>query len=140
MRKDLQPLNEKRLRFTGIFVRYGTKHGWKGATLTTILLKNITDISGKQVTDHLWFNLTMEFMKIESQLNQGAVIGFDARVKQYTKGYKGCRDDVYDKLVEVDYRLSHPTNIQIIKAAVPEQKKQIIAPLKRLEQKMLVEY
>ena len=68
--------------------------------------------SREVVTDHLWFNFTKGFSNIESQLTEGVEVEFTARVKQYTKGYKGYRDDVY-KPIEVDYKLSHPTKIKI---------------------------
>jgi len=42
------------------------------------------------------------------------MIQFDARVKSYIKGYRGYRDDIYDKPLSIDYKLSHPTKIKKI--------------------------
>lgn len=111
MRKALKQLNGERRRFSGVFVRFGEKPGWKGKTLTTVLLKDIKDASGKIVSDHLWFSLTKEFEKLV--LKEGTRIAFDARVKQYYKGYQGYREDV-DKPVERDFRLANPTKVQIV--------------------------
>jgi len=110
MRQGLQKLDGVRRRFVGVFVRYGTKKGWKGVTLTTILLKDIK-INGKLICDHLWFNLTKEFDNLT--LKEGTTVAFDARVREYLKGYRGYRENV-DKPVELDFKLSHPTKVQVV--------------------------
>jgi hypothetical protein len=117
MRKALKHLNGERRRFSGTFVRCGQKPGWKGSTLTTILLKDIKDANGNIVSDHLWFNLTKEFGSLV--LNDGVIIYFDARVKPYYKGYQGYREDV-DRPVELDFKLSHPTRVQVIPYSAKE--------------------
>ena len=108
MRKELSNLKDIRDTFSGIFVRTGTKSGFKGLEYT-VLLKDIKDKSGKIVTDHLWFNLTKGFESLN--LSEGEVVEFNARVKKYEKGYFGSRGDVY-KPTEIDYKLSHPTKIR----------------------------
>lgn len=108
MRQELRKMNDIRATFCGTFVRYGTKTNWHGYPEKTILLKDIKDASGKIVTDHLWFNCTQGFQKLI--LNENDEVIFDARVRDYIKGYRGYREDVY-KPVEVDYRLNHPTKI-----------------------------
>ncbi|MCL2813861.1 MAG: hypothetical protein FWD23_04600 [Oscillospiraceae bacterium] len=112
MRKQLAEKVEERETFTGIFVRFGIKSGWRGPE-KTVLLCEIKNAENKLVADHLWFNLTKSFEKLNLQEND--VVQFDARVKEYEKGYKGYRDDVY-KPIEIDYKLSHPTKIKIIDA------------------------
>ena len=73
-------------------------------------LKDIIDVSsGKMVTDHLWFNLTKGFEAL--QLLEGDIVGFDARVTRYLKGYRGRREDEL-RPVGVDYRLSFPTKVE----------------------------
>ncbi len=112
MRHALKQLDDGvRRRFSGTFVRFGEKLGWKGRTLTTLLLKDIRDANNKLVCDHLWFNLTKEFDNLT--LTEGTVVSFDARVKQYYKGYQGYREDV-DKPVERDLRLANPTKVQVV--------------------------
>jgi len=111
MRHALKKLNGERRRFTGTFCRFGQKNGWKGRTLTTVLLSDIKDANGRLVCDHLWFNLTKEFDNLT--LKEGTVIAFDARVKLYYKGYQGYREDV-DKPIERDFRLANPTKVQVV--------------------------
>lgn len=103
MRKKLAEINGIRKSFIGTFKRYGTKSGFNGTPITTLLLTNIIDSYGVVVTDHLWFNMTIGFENL-GELKENEKIGFDARVKEYEKGYVDDR--------EIDYRLSHPTKIR----------------------------
>jgi len=117
MREELAKLHGKRRRFQGVFVRFGQKSGYK-YPLTTILLKDVVDVaSGKLVTDHLWFTMGKQFEALE--LKEGDVVHFNARVTEYEKGYRGRQDeDDYDyKPVQIDYRLSFPT--QFMKVSKP---------------------
>jgi len=118
MRQELKLIDGLRKQFTGTFVRYGKKTGFKGYPLTTILLSNVVCTASSKINcDHLWFNLTKEFDNIK--LVEGDTVMFDARVKEYTKGYKGHRYDDDDYMnehpIESDYKLSHPTKIKLIK-------------------------
>jgi hypothetical protein len=109
VREELAKVNETRCTFTGTFVRVGTKSSF-GHPKQTLLLADVKDSDGKIVTDHLWFNLTKGLAAL--CLNPGDTVSFDARVKEYLKGYRGHRDDVYDKPVKTDYKLSHPTKLK----------------------------
>ncbi|HXS93158.1 MAG TPA: hypothetical protein VN736_01065 [Candidatus Limnocylindrales bacterium] len=106
MRKALEQMYGQRKRFFGVFERCGRKpayRGWGSAgngNDETVLLRDIRDESGRMVTDHLWFRLTVKFGELF--LVPGEVISFDARVDGYTKGYG--RDDY-------DYKLSRPTKV-----------------------------
>jgi hypothetical protein len=111
MRRELAKKEDIRDVFSGTFVRFGTKNGYKGPE-PTVLLKEIHDISGKVVTSHLWFNLTKGFANL-GPLVEGDVIEFRARVTQYIKGYQGRRDDVYVP-IEADYKLSRPTKLRVV--------------------------
>ena len=110
MRENLKNMgSEDRFVFTGVFERFGLKHGYKGRMEATVLLKNVCDASGVQVADHLWFNKTKGFSKLD--LQAGDVVKFKARVSQYERGYAGYREDVYVPY-SVDYKLSYPTQIE----------------------------
>lgn len=115
MRKKLQEIDQVRATFTGTVERFGTKSSY-GYTKPTLLLVNVKNAAGEVVTDHLWFNLTKGFESLG--LCTGDTVQFDARVRPYTKGYRGWRDDVYDKPVEKDYKLSHPTKLVKVPAGV----------------------
>jgi len=109
MRQELARMEDMRAIFTGTFARFGEKNGYKGP-MPTVLLKNVCDESGREVTGHLWFNLTKGFASLN--LQGGELVEFRARVKEYVKGYKGRREDVYAP-VEADYKLSHPTKVRL---------------------------
>jgi len=40
------------------------------------------------------------------------IVEFRGRVEKYIKGYKGWRDDVYERPTEEDYKLSFPTKVR----------------------------
>lgn len=108
MRSELAKWEGYRRQFQGVFVRFGTKSGYK-RPLTTILLKDIIDVASQQlVADHIWFTLGKGFERLELQEND--VVKLWARVTKYVKGYKGRRE-VEDKPLEQDYRLSFPTKL-----------------------------
>jgi hypothetical protein len=109
MRTALQKIDDERGSFTGIFAKYGLKTNFKGPSTSTILLVNIRDDKGATVCDHLWFNLTKGFENTGA-LVKGDIIGFDARVKRYRKGYVNQRIKVDQSTF--DYKLSHPTRIR----------------------------
>jgi hypothetical protein len=109
MRKELEKIDGVRTRFTGIVAQFGKKENYRGRPSPTVMLKSVRKGSGQFVTDHLWFVIGKRFEAI--QLEIGDKIQFDARVKEYTKGYKGYRDIDDEKPIETDYKLSHPTNI-----------------------------
>jgi hypothetical protein len=110
MRKQLKAVVEERKTFIGQFVRHGTKPGFEGRLpQPTLLLQKIKDAkSGKIMTDHLWFNYTNGFRAL-GRLTKGDKIKFDARVKEYIKGYVNYREGTNTR--RADYKLSHPTKI-----------------------------
>lgn len=115
MRKNLKQIDGLRKEFIGTFVRFGSKKNFKGYPKTTILLSNIQNpINSKIFAEHLWFTLTKQFDNIK--LKEGDLISFHARVKEYYKGYKGYREEVqWEKPIEKDYKLSHPTKVRLLK-------------------------
>jgi len=111
MRKILKDSLGERKKFVGIFVKLGKKKNYRGYSEETILLKNITDVeTGKTVTDHAWFAYTKSFQSIA--LLPGAQIQFEARIKEYEKGYRNVRYKIDNRTI--DYRLSHPTKVSLV--------------------------
>jgi len=108
MRKALQQRDGERATFLGTFERMGSQRGWMGDE-PTVLLRDIRTLSGEPLCDHLWFAFTKAVASLN--LTPGDVVQFDARIKEYEKGYKGRREDVYVP-VERDYKLSHPTKVR----------------------------
>ena len=111
MRTKLKKELENRLSFIGTFVREGTKKNYHGFPEPTILLKDITNtVTGEIVTDHIWFTKTKSWSNIS--MNPDDKISFDARVKEYIKGYVNHREYIDEQTL--DYKLSHPTKIKNI--------------------------
>lgn len=111
MRKDLGKKEGERKKFSAVFERLGKKVNYKGYSEETILLTKVTDLeTNRVVTDHLWFSYTKSFQSIT--LKEGAIIEFDARVKEYTKGYVNRLYKI-DKRKK-DYKLSHPTKVKLM--------------------------
>jgi hypothetical protein len=111
VRKELAKEIGTRKKFIAIYSRMGKKVNYKGYSEETILLKNIINVeTNKLVTDHVWFSYTKGFEKLV--LTEGVTIEFEARVKEYKKGY-------VNKLYKInysatDYKLSHPTKIKFV--------------------------
>ncbi len=112
MREKLKQLKEVRAVFTAVFVKFSGKKAYKYIKKTALFC-HICDETGKEVTDHLWFNLTKGFQLLN--LQRGDVVEFRARVKQYTKGYKGYNwHKAIEAPLQIDYHLSFPTKARII--------------------------
>jgi hypothetical protein len=100
----------KRGRFTATVKRFGSKPAYKGPPIVTLLLVDVRDEAGTQVTDHLWFTVRKQLKELDAQ--PGDQIEFTARVTPYVKGYRGRREDFDLPPVSMDYRLSHPTQFK----------------------------
>jgi len=111
MREKLADKEGERRSFRATFVRFGSKRGYQGYKEETILFRNVVDLStDKLITDHAWFNLTKGFERLK--LNPGTQVTFDARVKEYHKGYVNGRYGLDNR--KKDFRFSHPTNVSIV--------------------------
>ena len=63
---------------------------------------------------HVFTATFVRFGFSDADLSPGDVVEFCARVSAYEKGYKGHKDDVLNRPIERDYRLSRPTKIKKI--------------------------
>jgi hypothetical protein len=109
MRIKLAAEEGKRKKFRGVFERIGKKTNFKGYSEETVLLKTIIDVeTNNVVADHVWFNYTKEFEK--ASVTEGAMLEFEARIKEYKKGYVNRKLNFTSQAV--DYKLSHPTKIK----------------------------
>ena len=111
MRKELAKKEGERRKFSAVFIRLGSKANYHGYSEETILLKNVVDLQNNQVVaDHIWFSYTKGFQGIG--LIEGIKVEFEARIKEYTKGYVNKRYGIDRR--KSDYKLSHPTKVKII--------------------------
>jgi hypothetical protein len=112
MRQLLRSENGIRKKFTATFSKIGKKVNFKGHSEDTILLTNVKDIeSGMLMTDHIWFTYSITFQR--ANLSPGMAIEFEARIKEYQKGYVNRALGKNKK--RTDYKLSHPTKVSVIK-------------------------
>jgi len=111
MRENLKKINGVRAKFTARFVRYGTRKTYTGRRDKTLLFREIRDEAGELRADHLWFHNSKAFQNL-GELQGGEIIEFYARVTPYKKYYRGL--DSFERMREIDYKLSHPTQVRII--------------------------
>jgi len=112
MRKELAKEEGTRKKFVATFSRFGKKTNFKGYSEDTLLLTNVADANTNQVVaDHAWFSLTKGFESL--RLTPGDVVEFEARVKEYSKGYVNKRYKINNQ--SKDFKLSNPTRIKLIK-------------------------
>ena len=116
MRKKLRKLEGERLRFSATVERFGEKSAFRGPPIPTILLIDVHLAEAEEVlTDHLWFTRGKSW----SSCKLGCLVSFDARVSRYEKGYRGYREDVFDKPATLDFRLERPTRVAVTFRAKP---------------------
>ena len=109
-RAKLGRLNGQRLRFEARVERFGTKSAYRGPDVLTLMLRDVIRHDTRElVTSHLWFTAG----KWSSDLKEGDLIEFDARVTEYAKGYRGRREDVLSD-VTLDYHLARPTRVVVV--------------------------
>ena len=112
MRKKLSEDVGLRKRFSADVERFGKKINFNGYSEETILLRNIKDVESNEiVSDHIWFTFSLAFQK--AKITEGCSIEFDARVKDYTKGYVNKKIGINNR--KKDFKLSHPTKIVVSK-------------------------
>jgi hypothetical protein len=111
MRTKLAAEAGNRKKFQGTFSRLGKKVNYNGYSEDTILLVQITDMAtGQVVSDHVWFSYTKGFEQV--RLSEGVRVEFEARVKEYKKGY--VNPALGRKRKTSDFKLSHPTRIRLV--------------------------
>lgn len=106
MRKKLQEMgSNQRHTFTAKYGTIGYKRTFSSIDSVhyqpTIMFKDV-EFEGKTITDHLWFNYTKGFAKLQ-KLHDGDVVQFDGRISAYTK--KGSK---------LDYDIERPTKIKLL--------------------------
>lgn len=111
IRKRLAAEEGLRKKFRAVFSRFGKKVNYQGYTDTTVLLVNVVDLeTNSTVADHLWFTYTKGFEN--ARITEGSTIEFEARVKEYSKGYLNRKYGINQR--KQDYKLSHPTKIKLV--------------------------
>jgi len=130
MRNKLKEYSGKRLRFVGIFSRFGKKAKFKGGFQVTLLIRNIIleGFPEEEVTDHFWFNYTKQFQN--TLLRNGTILAFNARVGQYEKGYS---EDSEENPKRLDFGLYYPSKVEIVGQTIESPLVDVIAQQYLLE-------
>jgi hypothetical protein len=111
MRRKLANTEGERKLFSATFSRVGKKRNYHGYNEDTLLLTNVRDVETNEiVADHVWFTYTNAFDKL--RLKEGDRLEFEARVKEYKKGYVNRSLKINQS--RKDYKLSYPTKIKVI--------------------------
>ena len=111
MRKELAKRDGQRKKFRATFNKLGKKVNFKGYSDNTILLTDIIESdTNHRVSDHVWFSYTKGFEAVT--MKEGDAIEFEARVKEYKKGYVNKNYHINQQ--KMDYKLSHPTKIKLM--------------------------
>jgi len=87
MRTELQPLEGRRVTFTGTFIRFGVFETKRGLH-KKVLLKNVKDIQGRRMAQHISLSEPSDVRVFEG-FDHGEILQFSAVVCSYVKGYPG---------------------------------------------------
>ena len=114
MRERLAAIAGVRSRFRGRFERWGSAsvrfriNGRRCIKeVKTLVLVNVTDTKGNELTDHLWFKCGKQFEDLE--LSPGDQVEFAATVEKY---FKRRRDELDgETYFEGDFCLKRPAKM-----------------------------
>lgn len=112
MRKNLEDVNQQRMRFRATVGRTGSKIGYTGKAEPTIVFEDVSFAeTGEPAASHVWFKCGLW----SGRLHEGQTVEFDARVMPYRKGYRGHRDNVIDAPPpSIDFHLTRPTKVRTL--------------------------
>ena len=111
MRRELGRIEGVRTKFTATIARLGTKSNFKGGASETVLFTDVRNEVGELMTAHVWFTIGKQLATVVHHV--GKRVAFEARVKGYTKGYKGRGLELLKPRKE-DFKLSNPTNVVLV--------------------------
>lgn len=98
--------------FSAKLERFGSRQPYKGPPVKTLCMIDVRDGRGEPVADHLWFTDCKAWRG--AGVKPGDIVQFTARVKAYTKGYRGRRDDDEGAGPTTDWKLAFPGDVRVI--------------------------
>jgi hypothetical protein len=116
MRDALAPFIGQRITVTGRVQRFGTRPGWNGSKLPTLLVGPVLDAQGTEITDHLWIHIGQRIALADPQ--PGDYFTWTGTVRLYTRRRKPVGPG--PALTERDLGLAYPTRCAVVKAAAIE--------------------
>jgi hypothetical protein len=108
LRSALKDNDDRRLKFSAVFDRYGTRINWKGYSETTLLLTDLCFEDGSPAAGHVWIAETKEAQAL-GPFRPGQKLEFEARIGAYEKGYR-YRGKALTP-IKTDFKLNRPTRI-----------------------------
>jgi hypothetical protein len=112
LRKRLERFVGQRCIFTATFIRFGWVCKPGGHWIHYVLIENVQDERGRDITEHVWMPLRREDY-ISVRFQHGDRMIFEAEVNTYVKGGKHRR--------RIDYGLCRPTHVDHIEQFEAEQ-------------------
>ncbi|HVA92413.1 MAG TPA: hypothetical protein VNL71_21530 [Chloroflexota bacterium] len=113
MREALQPYIGQRIRVTAPVQRLGTRIGWTGIKLPTLLVGPVLDADGATLADHLWLHVGRRIAAVAPQ--PGDVLTLTGRVKPYTRRRRQYHGTAVR--VESDLGLAYPARCAVVARA-----------------------
>ena len=117
MREALQPYLGQRITVTGRVQRFGTRPGWNGSKLPTLLVGPVLDAQGAEITDHLWIQIGQRIALADPQ--PGDLFTWTGTVRPYTRRRKPIGPG--PALTERDLGLAYPTRCAVVKAEAAQE-------------------
>lgn len=113
MRERLAEFDGQRITVTGIFERVGsTSNTYNCAPESNVIFKDIKDINGNFLADHIWMKQTLGFKSL-GRLEKEDIIQVTGRCKKYGKNprfnERGLRE-----FTSYDYCLANPTKFKLV--------------------------
>ena len=117
MRDALQPYVGQRIQITAPVQRMGTRIGWTGVKLPTILVGPVLDADGAELANHLWLQVGRRIAAVAPQ--PGDLLTLTGRVKPYTRRRRQYHGTTLS--YESDLGLAYPARCAVVtRAPEPE--------------------
>ncbi len=125
MRDALAPYLGQRITVSAPVKRFGTRPGWNGSKLPTLLVGPVLAADGSEITDHLWLHVGQRIALADPQLGDTLIL--TGRVRPYTRRRKPIGPGPAVALT--DLGLCYPTKCAVVaKAEVADVKGETVSP------------
>jgi hypothetical protein len=113
MREALQPYLGQRITVTAPVQRMGTRIGWTGVKLPTLLVGPVLNADGTELADHLWLHVGRRLAAVAPQ--PGDTLTLTGRVKPYTRRRRQYHGTTLT--FESDLGLAYPARCAVVARA-----------------------
>lgn len=125
MRNELKNYVNKDNTFSAVVVRIGTRKSRKtGKLLATMLVRQLKDVQGNLITDHMWLDIVPELAKLHPLY--GDIIEFNGTTEFYIKGSCNRRKYYNTGRMYVDYQIKQLHDFKVVGEITEEQKEELL--------------